>query len=206
MRLSFTVRGLRRVRSLLAREDGFSLTEALVAVVILGIVLSGLTTTFVSASRAELDANRRFQAQEQARLALDQLRRELHCASAVTDVNGATLSSSSTYSAIKVSLGSFCTTTTPTGVVTWCTQGTGPWALYRIDHAVTTCSTGSGARKLADHLTAQLPFSKPAAAAGVGVQLPTLHVAFSVNAQGLSATTGTSMLDDDIALRNATRV
>jgi prepilin-type N-terminal cleavage/methylation domain-containing protein len=206
MRLSCTLRGPRRALPRLAGESGFSLTEALVAVLILGIVLSGLTSTFVSASRAELDANRRFQAQEHARLALDQLRRELHCASAVTDVNGAALSTSSNYSAIRISLGSVCQTTTPTGFVTWCTQGSGPWALYRIDHSATSCSSGTGSRKVSDYLVGQLPFSQPAAPAGVGVQLPRLHVSLTVNVRGTSATSGTSTLVDDIALRNATRV
>ena len=206
MRPTFTVRGLRRARSRLACERGYSLIEALVTVLILGIVLSGLTATFVSASRAELDMNRRFQAQEQARLALDQLRRELHCSSAVTDVTGAALSSTSTYSAIKIALGSYCETTTPSGFVTWCTLGSGPWSLYRIDHAVTTCATGTGARKAAAYLTTQQPFSKPLPQSGVGVQLPTLHVALSVNVKGTTASTGTSTLVDDIALRNASRV
>jgi prepilin-type N-terminal cleavage/methylation domain-containing protein len=205
MRLSFTLRGLRRVRSRLSADSGFSLTEALVVLLILGIVLSGLTTIFVSASRAELDANRRFRGQEQARLGLDQLRRELHCASGVTDINGAALSTSSSYSAVRISFGSYCTTTTPTAVATWCTLGAGPWALYRIDHAVASCSTGTGSRKVADFLIGQLPFSKPAAPSGVGTQLPRLRVSLVLNVKGTGATSGTSTLVDDIALRNAPR-
>jgi prepilin-type N-terminal cleavage/methylation domain-containing protein len=204
MRPSLTLRRFRPC-SRLACERGYSLIESLVTILILGIVLSGLTTTFVSASHAELDMNRRFRAQEQARLAVDQLRRELHCASGVTDVNGAALSASSSYTAIKVSLGTYCETATPTGFTTWCTLGSGPWALYRIDHAVASCSTGAGARKVADYLTTRQPFSKPAAPAGVGVQLPTLHVALSVNVAGTGASTATSLVDD-IALRNASRV
>jgi prepilin-type N-terminal cleavage/methylation domain-containing protein len=203
MRLAFTLRGLRRLRSRLAEERAFSLIEALVVLLILGIVMSGLTTSFVAASRADLDANKRFQAQEQARLALDQLRRELHCATAVTDVSGGALATGSTYSAIKVALGSYCQTVTSTGFSTWCTAGSGPWSLYRIDHAVTSCS-GSGSRKVASYLVAQLPFSKTTAPTGVGTQLPRLHVALTVNASGSSGN-GNATLDDDIALRNATR-
>jgi Tfp pilus assembly protein PilW len=206
MRLSLTVRRFRLLRARVASQAGYALIESLVTMVVLGFVLSGLTATFVSASHAELDMNRRFQAQEQGRLALDQLRRELHCASAVTDVNGSALSTSSTYSSIKIALGSYCQTTTPTGFVTWCTLGSGPWALYRIDHAVTSCSSGSGARKTADYLTSQQPFSQPAAQAGVGVQLPTLHVALTINVKGTGVSRGTSTIVDDIALRNAARV
>ena len=40
---------------------------------------------FVSASHAQVDMNNRFQAQQNARLALDGLRREIHCASAAVE-------------------------------------------------------------------------------------------------------------------------
>ena len=63
-------------------ERGYTLVEMLVVMAILGVVIAGLTTVFVSGSRAELDMNRRFQAQQQARLALDRIRADLHCASA----------------------------------------------------------------------------------------------------------------------------
>jgi prepilin-type N-terminal cleavage/methylation domain-containing protein len=194
------------MRSRLACERGYSLFELLVTMVILTIVVTGLTTTFVSASRAQVDMNRRFQAQEQGRLALNQLRRELHCASAVTDVSGVALASTSTYSAIRIAVPSYCKTATATGFATWCTAGSGPWALYRVDHAVTSCSSGTGARKVADYLTTQQPFSQPVPQAGVGTQLPTLHVALSVNIKGTGSAAGTSTLTDDIALRNAARV
>ena len=42
----------------------------------------------VSASKSEVDAGKRFQVQVQDRTALDKLRRELHCASSVTDTSG----------------------------------------------------------------------------------------------------------------------
>ncbi|HEY2935179.1 MAG TPA: prepilin-type N-terminal cleavage/methylation domain-containing protein, partial [Gaiellaceae bacterium] len=63
----------------LRAEGGFTLVELLTVTVILTIVLTGLTTLFVQGSNAELDMNNRFQAQLNARLALDRLRRDLHC-------------------------------------------------------------------------------------------------------------------------------
>ena len=60
------------------------MVEFLVVMVILAIVVGSITTVFVSASKAELDMNRRFQAQQQARLSVDKLRREIHCATAVS--------------------------------------------------------------------------------------------------------------------------
>ena len=52
----------------MTNEGGYTLVEMLVVMAILGVVISGLTTIFVSGSHAELDLNRRFQAQQQARL------------------------------------------------------------------------------------------------------------------------------------------
>ena len=70
-------------RRRLAAEHGYSLSEMLVVLAILGIVLAALTQLFVSASTAQVDMTRRFEAQQNMRLALDKLRREIHCASAV---------------------------------------------------------------------------------------------------------------------------
>ena len=56
----------------------------IVVLAILVVVLTALTQLFVSASTAEVDMSKRVQAQQDARLALDSLRREIHCAKAVT--------------------------------------------------------------------------------------------------------------------------
>ena len=61
-------------------ERGYTLVEMLTVMVIMGVVMSGLTTVFVHASNSEADMNTRFQAQLTARLALDKMRREVHCA------------------------------------------------------------------------------------------------------------------------------
>src|SRR5262249_56452850 len=60
-----------------------SLVELLVTMVILGVVLSGLTTVFISGSSATVNLDLRAQGQQNARLALDRLRVDIHCASAV---------------------------------------------------------------------------------------------------------------------------
>jgi prepilin-type N-terminal cleavage/methylation domain-containing protein len=73
-----------QLRRLVLCERGYTLIELLQVTVILGVILTGLTTLFVQASNAELDMNRRFQAQQVARVAVDKMRRELHCASSVT--------------------------------------------------------------------------------------------------------------------------
>jgi prepilin-type N-terminal cleavage/methylation domain-containing protein len=92
-------------------QAGYSLLELLMVTVILGIVIGALTTLFVQASNAEFDMNRRFQAQQAARVAIDKMRREIHCASAITPT-GATNSISVTLPAQCPSSGGSQTTVT----------------------------------------------------------------------------------------------
>ena len=75
------VRGrLAAVRQRATDSRGIALTEMIVVLAILVVVLTALTQLFVSASTAEVDMSNRVQAQQDARLALDKLRREIHCA------------------------------------------------------------------------------------------------------------------------------
>ncbi len=83
-------------------ERGYSLIELLQVIVILGIVLTGLTVLFVQATNSEIQMNKRFQAQQEARVAIDRMRREIHCAKAVTPVG--------TSAAITVTLPAQCPT------------------------------------------------------------------------------------------------
>ena len=48
---------------LLLAERGYSLIEMLTVLVIMGVVMTSLTTVFVQASNSETDMNNRFQAQ-----------------------------------------------------------------------------------------------------------------------------------------------
>jgi prepilin-type N-terminal cleavage/methylation domain-containing protein len=118
--------------SRLGGERGYTLVEMLTVLVIMGVVMGGLTTVFVSATNSESDMNSRFQAQLNARLALDKMRREVHCASVATPAGSS--------SSITITLPSYCKT--GSGSVTWCTRsnGTNRYALYRV--AGTTCSGG----------------------------------------------------------------
>lgn len=76
------IRGcLRRARQ---ESQGYTLPELLIVLVILSTVLSAVTALFVSASRAEIEMNRQFQAQQEARVAVDRMRREIHCSSGIT--------------------------------------------------------------------------------------------------------------------------
>ncbi|HKB21145.1 MAG TPA: type II secretion system protein [Gaiellaceae bacterium] len=100
------------VRQVVAAEDGVTLPELLVVLAIIGIVLVAITQLFMSGLNTETDQTRRVNAQQDARVALDQLRRELHCASALS-YNSA--------SSVTVTLPSYCSsspTTTLSAAVT----------------------------------------------------------------------------------------
>ena len=127
-------------------ERGYTLVEMLVVMVILGVVIGGLTTIFVSGSRAELDLNRRFQAQQQARLALDRIRVDLHCA------EKAQVQTINTYNGLAISAPN-CSAST----IDWClvpsTAMTGRYALYRTTSTTNKCAATDTARlKVADYL------------------------------------------------------
>src|SRR6202162_3637625 len=99
---------MRRVlRRIMGGQHGYSLIELLVTMVILVIVLGSLTTVFTSGSSAEATLNRRFQAQQNARLGLDRIRVDIHCATA------AQAQTINTYSRVKLADGN-CYTATPT--------------------------------------------------------------------------------------------
>ena len=74
------MRALKRLRA----ERAYTLVELITVMLIMSIVMTGITTVFVQGSNAELDMNNRFQAQTNVRLALDTLRKDIHCSSLVT--------------------------------------------------------------------------------------------------------------------------
>jgi prepilin-type N-terminal cleavage/methylation domain-containing protein len=176
------------MRLSLASERGYTLIEMLTVLVIFGTVMSALLVLLVQGTNAEVDMNSRFQAQQDARLALDKIRREAHCASAVTV---------STPSSVTLSLPSYCPT--GNGSVTWCTSslGTSRYGLFRKTGAACD-STGV---RWADHLTNANVFTY---AAQSTTSLAKLSVDFPVNVKP-SRTVDTYELKDDIVLRNSTR-
>src|SRR5437762_5270516 len=91
------------LRERLESEDGFTLTEMVVVMGVLLIVMAALTSLFIAATRTQADMTNRFQAQQNARLALDKLRREIHCASSIT-------AASYPASSVKMRLGGYCPT------------------------------------------------------------------------------------------------
>lgn len=191
-----------RLRSLLRNERGFSLIELLVSMTILMAVMGGMTTLMVSGTKTEAEQNRRFQAQTEARLGLDKLRRDVHCSWNVTQAGTpATISGVVYYPTTTLAMSSSCPTAGGGTSVTWCTvaNGTNRWGLWRYLGAA--CS-GTG-RKVTDYLTTGTTFSYTAPIAG-SKELKTLGVLFNVNLTPTKPERVYSMTDN-LVLRNSVR-
>ena len=166
---------MRRLR--LARECGFTLVEMICVCLLLGIVLTGVTTVMVGGSHAELQNNNRFQAQQVARSALDILRNDVHnaCAANVASA-GALLKLAYVPSNDPTQCGASSGNTK----VLWCALSsptvTGMYALYR--STASTCTTANGTLQ-ADHLTSNVVWST---ASSIPVeQLQTIGVTIPVS-------------------------
>ena len=179
-----------------ARESGYSLVELLITMAILSVVMTGLVLLFVQGTNAELDMNRRFQAQSGARVAIDTLRKEVHCASAITP--------SGAQSSIALTLAPTCPTAA--GVLTtanWCAlqapspAPTGQYALYRQTGA--SCTTAGV--KWADYLIATNVFNYSVQSTD---KLGSLNITLQINTKPAMAQE-TYKLIDNLVLRNTQR-
>jgi prepilin-type N-terminal cleavage/methylation domain-containing protein len=185
-------------------ELGYSLVEMLIVMVLMGIVMGGLTTIFVSGSRAQNELDRYFQAQQQARMALDEIRADVHCAwaaQATTSING--------YPGLKLADGS-CFAATPT--ISWCvipsTHLQGRYALWRSKiYDANTCTSADTTKALvADYL---MPVGSPASSYNI-LSTPTISyrgletvgVDFKVNTNPSTKGSNTYELTDSLVTRN----
>ena len=126
-------------------EGGFSLVELLVVMAILGVVVGGITTLFARGINADAQQTARFQSQQDLRVAMDKMRREIHAA--------CTISTPSTYNTALSSVTLYFpadSCNSGSSSVTWCTTGSaGVYTLYRI---VSTSCTGA-TQMFAQYLT-----------------------------------------------------
>lgn len=195
-------------------EGGYSLIEMITVMAILGIVLGGIVTLFTAGIRSDADQNARFQAQQDTRLALDKVRRDVHSACTISTPNTYNTWASSVtlyYAADNCASGA--------SSVTWCTSASGStWTLYRVVAATCTGSLVPVASSLtAANIFAYIPpnahlvtsTSVGAGTAGTAIatqdasySLPRLHVDLTVQKTGASHS---YRLTDDIAFRNGPR-
>jgi prepilin-type N-terminal cleavage/methylation domain-containing protein len=180
---------VRRLRRRLAAETGFTLIEMVTALAILLIVLGGLTTMFHAGMNAEVKAMRELQAQQEARLALDRIRRELHCASEITGApNGTAVAS------VTVTLPAACPGAHTSVTYATVSVATNRWRLTR--------TVGATTMGVADYLTSSTPFTYYVPASGT---LGRLVVDIQVNVTPTDPNT-LWRLQDDIVLRNTSRL
>jgi prepilin-type N-terminal cleavage/methylation domain-containing protein len=181
---------LKKLLGRLRDERGYSLIELLVSMSILGSVMASISILLVSATNSEVDMNRRFQAQTNARLGLDRLRREVHCAQSVAVTGAGAIAT--------LTIPSTCPTAGGLTAITWCTKVNGSrWDLWRYQGAA--CS-GTG-RTWAGSIKQAAVFTYSAQSTS---SLAYLSVNLPVNVEG-SKTISSYVLQDNIVLRNSTR-
>jgi type II secretory pathway pseudopilin PulG len=183
---------LRDLRARVGSERGYTLIELVVVLAIFMTIVTALVALFTSGAKAELDMNRRFEAQQNARLALDRMRRELHCSSGITATAGVAVSS------ITVALPSQCPSSGGTAISVVYDTTLVTANRYQVRRTVNGTTT-----VIADYITTASGNAftyTPASASSRAI----LHVDFSVN---INPNEGwkTWHLLDDIVLRNTLR-
>lgn len=181
---------MKLLRRLVSCERGYTMIELLQVTVILGVVLAGLTTLFVQAANSELQMNKRFQAQQAARVAVDRMRREIHCSSAITPTGAA--------GTISVTIPAQCPTSGGTAITVTYRTVLVSTERYKLERQV---GTGPIAM-LADHVRDQNVFSY---AAPTTTSLGKLTVTLPINIQPPGAGSNWDLVAD-MVLRNTSRL
>jgi prepilin-type N-terminal cleavage/methylation domain-containing protein len=174
--------------------SGYTLIELVVVLSIFTIVVTALVQLFTTGAKAELDMNRRVQAQQAARIALDRMRRELHCSSSITP--GTDTDGDGNVASLTVSLPSQCPSAK--GVAITVVYDTSQVATNR--YKVRRTQSGV-VIPLADYITNHDPFKYTAPSAS---SRGLLHVDFPVNVYPNEGWKQWRLVDD-IVLRNTLR-
>lgn len=171
-------------RRRLRGEAGYTLVELIAAFTVLSIILGGLANMFVSAQRANTDADARMQSQQSVRLAFDRLEYDARCAQKATLQSGG--------QGVYLVIPSQCAHSN--GNVTWCVNS---GSLVRISGS----SCGTSGMTFVTSVTSATPFSCYTPA-GVTSPLPELQVTLTVNTTTRAA--NQTSATDYITMHNAT--
>jgi len=194
-----------RGRLCLSGDGGFTLIELLVVMVVMLAVLAPLAHSFISAQTAQVDQMRRFDAHENARLALDRMRKDIHCAHGVTDpyVNasgGQTIVMTETNTTGAAECPGLVQTNA--SAVQWCTipvsGAVNRFKLYRENDPSNECD-GAASTFMVDYLVRTDPWASPTCVTG---QYATVDVTLPINLDPTNHGSSTYTLSDEIALRN----
>jgi prepilin-type N-terminal cleavage/methylation domain-containing protein len=183
---------VKRLHRKVRGNRGYTVIELLTSMVILTVILGAVVGVFVSSSNAQINANRRFEAQQGARMAVERMRREVHCASTITPAGR--------WESASLTMPAGCPGAPAATTITYCTRpiATARYALHRIVGTYTTCT---GGEQIADYVRRPDPFNFTAGATG---RLSTLEINMPVDiTPGNTAETWT--LTDNLVLRNGTR-
>lgn len=174
---------------------------------ILGIVLGGITTVFVSGSKAELDMNRRFQAEQNARMAVARLRSEIHaaCSAATTTV---TISGASATDLLLTPGSSTAGTCAGAATIAWCFAASsvypGRLAVWEVSGSSCPASPSATGILRSDGIVSGTTYFSPVT--GGSGQHDSVSVDIPVKATPSTITTGGLYeLTDTIVMRNSAR-
>lgn len=173
-------------------DGGQTLVELLVVMFMMGLLLAGITSIFVSSMQSQTKLTNEFNAAENLHIGIDMMRKDVNlaCSSSAT---AATATNSITL-----------TECAGSGTVTWCTSGSGTlYSLYRYTSG-STCTNGL---KYSTYITTTggSIFTYYGANYHAGsYSLPYVHLDVTVNANPATSQTGYHEVDD-LAFRNGTR-
>jgi prepilin-type N-terminal cleavage/methylation domain-containing protein len=206
-------------------EAGYTLVELLVVMVILSAVLLGLTAAFVSGLNSQVHATNRAQEQADARMGLNRMREDIHCANAVQNLEqnaygGFTLTLTETYGVCPGTSLLLDDGTHASGVQ-WCTiPFPGSTLRYRLFREAQGECDGQNATMEIDYISLppggwpQNTTVDPAPTSWAGNiwaertcdlgNLPTVPVDIDINLDPIAEPQAGYELKDRIALRNAT--
>jgi prepilin-type N-terminal cleavage/methylation domain-containing protein len=174
-----------RNKLMLRNERGYTLVELLTVMVMLGLVMTGIISLYLSGVNAQGNMGATFSAQTSLHVGMDNLRADVHlaCSQTAQSATSVTLS-------LPVSSQGGCD---GTNLVTWCTRGSGSvYGLYRV--VGSTCTGGS---KYADFITGGSIFTYTAQNSPSGSNaLPRLHVDVTVNTTPAKTLTRYHVVDD----------
>ena len=181
---------LHRLRLRARSERGYTLIELVVVLAIFMTIVTALVALFTSGVKAELDMNRRFEAQQNARVALDRMRRELHCSSGITATAGVAVAS------VTVALPSQCPSSGGSAISIVYDVNQVSASRYQLRRTVNSTTS-----VIADYITNGTPFTyTPENASSRAI----LHVDFPVNVNPNEGWKSWRLVDD-IVLRNTLR-
>jgi len=190
-----------RIRARLAREEGQTLIEMITTMAMLGFVMTAVATLFVAGLHAQTDMDQRFQAQQNARLALTLMRSNIRNSCVAPQVYATPASATPLASGVfgaKVVLASACSAGVATSNVAWCADsstGAAPFGLYK--QTGTTCAYNNGVQR-----AAQLKTNAVFALSTTSGRRPQLAVSVPVDAN-LSTPNGVYTLSDTVMARNS---